>query len=70
MVQKTLEERVRRNRESVLMEGREGDNVAVGRRRRILMAGHKPLCRIGPPVEKTMLDEALHARMGNIGAVP
>ena len=59
MVQKTLEERVRRNRESVLMGGREGDNVAVGRRRRILMAGHKPLRHVGPPTEKTTLNEAL-----------
>ena len=70
MVQQTLEEWVRRNHESTLMEEREGDDVATGRCRRILMTGYKPLRCIGPPVEKTMLDEALHARMGNIGAVP
>ena len=70
VVQQTPEEWVGRNHESALMEGREGDDVAVGRCRRILTVGHKPLCRIGPPVEKTTLDEALHARMGNIRAVP
>ena len=70
VVQQILEERVGRNRESTLVEGRERDDVAVGRRRRILMAGHKPLRRISPPTEKTTLDEALHACIGNIGAMP
>ena len=70
VVQQTLEERVGRNRESALMEGREGDDVAIGRRQRILTAGHKPLRRIGPPVEKTTLDEALHVHIGNVGAMP
>ena len=70
MMQLTLEEQVRRNCESALLEEREGDDVAVGRHRRILTAGHKPLRRIGPPAKKTTLDEALHPCMGNIGAVP
>ena len=52
------------------MEEHQGDDVAVGRRRCLLAAGHKPLRRIGPPTVKTTLDEALHARMGNIRAVP
>ena len=44
------------------MEGREGDDVAIGRRQRILTAGHKPLRRIGPHAEKTTLDEpSMHA---------
>ena len=51
------------------LEEREGDDVAVGRRRPLLAAGHKPLRRIGPPAEKTTLDEALHPCMGNIGVV-
>ena len=55
MVQQTSEERMGWNRESTLMEGCEGDDVAIGRRRRILTAGHKPLCRIGPPTEKPRL---------------
>ena len=59
-----------RNRKSTLMEECGGDDVAVERRRCILTAGHEPLGRIGPPMEKTTLDEALHPRMGNIGAVP
>ena len=54
----------------MLMEGREGDDVDVGWRRRILTARHKLVRRIDPPMEKTTLDEALHARMGNIRAVP
>ena len=54
----------------MVMEGCKGDDVAVEQRRCILMAGHEPLHRISPPAEKTTLDEALHACMGNIGAVP
>ena len=62
VVQQTLEERVGRNHESALVEGHEGGDIAVKRRRRILMAGHKPLRRIGPHVEKTTLDEpSMHA---------
>ena len=52
------------------MEGRERDDVAIGRRWRILMAKLEPLYRISPPIKKTMLDKALHACMGNIGVVP
>jgi len=70
VVQQTLEKWVGRNHESVLVEGHKGDDVAIGGRRRILTAGHKPLHLIGPLAEKTTLDEALHARMGNIGAIP
>jgi len=70
VVQQTLEERVGRNHESALVEGREGDDVAIGRRWRILAVGHKPLRRIGPPIEKTTLDEALLACIGNIGVMP
>ena len=70
VVQQTLEEWVGRNREFTLMEEHEEDDVAIGQRRCILMARHKPLHRIGPPTKKTMLDEALHACMGNIRAIP
>ena len=70
VLQQTPEEREGRNHEYALVEGRKGDDVAVERRRRILTAGHEPLHRIGPPVEKTTLDESLHACMGNIEAVP
>ena len=70
VVQQTLEEQVGRNYESTLMEECKGDDVAVGWRQRILTTGHKPLHRIGPLAEKTTLDEALHARMGNIEVVP
>ena len=53
-----------RNHESVLVKGCKGDDVAVKQRRHILMAG------MIHSTEKTMLDEALHACMGNIGVVP
>ena len=66
VVQQTLEERVGRNHESTLMEEHEGDDVAIGRRWRLLAARHKPLRRIGPPVEKTMLDKALHAHIEKV----
>ena len=56
--------------ESALVEEREGDDVAVERRRCLLTAEHKPLHRISPLVEKTTLDEALHACIGNFRAMP
>ena len=59
VVQQTPEERVGRNRESALVEGHEGDDIAVGRPWRILTAGHKPLRRNSPPAENTMLDEPI-----------
>ena len=43
------------------MEGREGHDVAIGRRWRLLATGHEPLRRVGPPTEKTALDVALYA---------
>ena len=70
VVQQTSEEWVGSNHESMLMEGRKGDDVAIGRHRRILTARNKPLYCISPPMEKTTLDEALQAHMGNIGVVP
>ena len=56
--------------EPALMEGREGDDVTVGRHRHLLVAGNQPLHRISPPVKKTVLDKALHACVGDVGAVP
>ena len=70
MVRQISDERVGRNIKSALMEDHEGDDVAVGWRQHILTVGHKPLHHISPPAEKTTLDKALHARMGNIGVVP
>ena len=62
MVQQSPEEQMGRNRESVLMEGREGHDVAIGRCRLLLATGHEPLRCVGPPAKKTALDEALYAR--------
>ena len=58
------------DREPTLMEGREGEDVIVGRHRHVLMARNQPLHRVGPPAKKTALDEALHAFVGDVGAVP
>ena len=34
------------------------------------MIGHKSLHRLSSPTEKTALDEAIYARMGDVGAIP
>jgi len=70
VVQQSPEEWVGRNRESTLVEGREGHDVAIGRRWRLLTTGHKPLHRLSSPTKKTALDEALHARVDDVGAIP
>ena len=59
-----------RNRESALMEGREGHDVAIGRRRRLLTTRHEPLHRLDSPTKKITLDEALHVRVGDVRAIP
>ena len=70
VVQQSLEEQMERNRKSVLVEGREGHDVAIRQRRRLLAARHKPLRCVGPPTKNTTLNEALHMRIGNIRAMP
>ena len=59
-----------RNHESVLVEGREGHDVAVGQRRHLLTTGHEPLHRLGSPTEKTTLDEVLHACVDDVRVIP
>ena len=61
---------MRGDREPALVEGREGDDVTIGRHRHLLMAGNQPLHRVSPPTKKTTLDEARHACVGDVGAVP
>ena len=70
VVQQSPKERMGRNHESALMEGRKGHDVAIGRRQCILMTGHEPLHHVGPPIEKIVLDEALHACVSDVRAVP
>ena len=48
----------------MLVEECEGDDVAVKRHWHLLVARHKPLHRIFPPMEKTTLNKALHACIG------
>ena len=54
----------------MLMEGREGHDVAIGRRWRLLAPGHELLCHSGPPAEMTALDEALYVHVDDIEAIP
>ena len=70
VVQQPLEERMRRDCEPALVEGCEGDDVTIGRHRHILVAKNQPLHRVDPPMKKTTLNEALHACVGDIRAVP
>ena len=70
VVQQFPEERMGRYRESALVEGCEGHDVAIGWRRCILTNGYKPLHYVGPPTEKITLDKALHACVGDNGVVP
>jgi len=69
VLQQSLEEEMGRNHESTLVEGHKGHDVAIGQRWCILATGHQSLHRASPPVEKTTLDESLHAHIGDIGAV-
>jgi len=54
----------------MLVEGCQGHDVAIGRCLCILTIEHEPKCRVGPPMEKTMLDKDLHACVGDVGVVP
>ena len=61
---------MRRDYKPMLVEGREGDDVTVGRPQHLLMARNQPLHRVSPLAKKTALDEALHACVGDVRAVP
>jgi hypothetical protein len=50
------------------MEGGEGDDIAVGQRRHLLVTGYDPLQRLGPRREKTALDETLHVYVEDVRA--
>jgi hypothetical protein len=54
----------------MLMEGDEGDDVAIRRRRHLLITGYDPLQCLGSCREKTALDETLHACMEDVRAAP
>ena len=55
-----------RGRKPSLMETHERDDIAVGRRWYILLAGQPPLLDSGPRGEKAVVDKALHALEGDI----
>ena len=54
----------------MLVEGCEGHSIAIKRHRHLLMTEHEPLRHIGSPTEKTALDKALHACVGDIKGIP
>ena len=56
--------------ESPLVKVSEGHNVAIGRRRRVLIAGQPPLLSGGPHTKKTTANKALQALEGDIGSAP
>ena len=70
VVQQPPKEWMRGDCEPALMEGCKGDDVTVGWHCHILVPGNLELHRVGPPTKKTTLDEALHACVGDVGAIP
>ena len=56
VVQQPSEELVGRSHEPTLVEGDEGDDIAVGRRWLILATRYDPLHHHGPCVEKALLN--------------
>jgi hypothetical protein len=64
VAQLTTEEVVKAHREPTFMEGDEGDDVVIRRRRRPLMIRQKPLHGLCPSPQQALLDETLHMREG------
>jgi hypothetical protein len=54
----------------MLVEVHEGDDVAIRRQRRLLIARQNPLHGCGPHAEKTMSDETLHALVQDLKTIP
>jgi hypothetical protein len=54
----------------MFMEVHEQDNIAIGHHQPIFIARYKPLVSHHPHTKETLLDEALHARMADIRAIP
>jgi hypothetical protein len=69
-VEQSVEELVGGGHEAALVEGDEGDDVAIGRRRRIFIARNKPLHHLGPSAEEAFLHQPLHARVKDVGTWP
>ena len=56
--------------ESSLVEVSEGHDVAVGRRRRVLIVGQPPLLSGGPRAKETTTNKALQSLEGDIRTAP
>jgi hypothetical protein len=56
-MQQPLEESMGGGHKPMLVEVHEGDDVAIGRQRRLLITRQNPLHGCGPHAEKTTLDE-------------
>ena len=56
--------------ESPLVKVSEGHNVAIWRRRRVLISGQPSLLSGGPLAKEAAANEALQALEGDIGSTP
>jgi hypothetical protein len=70
VVQQPTKESMERNREPTLMEGDEGDDVAIEWRQRIFIVRYDPFHCCGPRAEKALFDQSFHTRVEDIGARP
>ena len=59
-----------RSHEPTLVEGDEGDDVAIGQRWHILATRYNQFHRHGPCTEKAFLNQTLHAHVENVRARP
>jgi hypothetical protein len=70
MMQQPLEESMGGSYEPMLMEGDEGDNVAIRQHRHLLITGYDPLQCLSPQREKTVLDETFHVGVDDVRVAP
>jgi hypothetical protein len=61
---------MRGNHKPALMEWHEGDDLAIGQHRHLLIAGHDPLVRLHPHSEEPAFDKGLHASMEDVEVMP
>ena len=69
-MQQSLKKLVGGGGESSLVEVSEGHDVAIGRRRRVLITGQPPLLDDDPRAKETTANEALQELEGDIGVAP
>ena len=70
VIQQPPKELVGGGGKSPLVKVSEGHNIAIGRRRRILIAKQPPILGGGPRAKKAAANKALQALEGDIGSAP